>query len=217
MVSLYLRHAGYRVTLARTGPEGLRRASTEAFDLVVLDRMLPQLDGVEVCRRLRAAADVPVVMLTAMVEEEDRLQGFGAGVDDYVTKPFSPRELVARVQAVLKRSGAPRPQRGNATRVGALVVDVEAREAWLGNRALGLSPTEFRLLHILAGAPNKVFSRQELADRVLRESSAGADPRTIDAHIKNLRRKLDGGTDPSKITTVFGVGYRLSAEACQSA
>ncbi|NOT09331.1 MAG: response regulator transcription factor [Gemmatimonadales bacterium] len=215
-VSLYLRHAGFKVAVAPNGLEGLRRATAEPFDLVILDRMLPGLSGEEICRRLKSAADVPVIILTAMVEEEDRLDGFKAGVDDYVTKPFSPRELVARVRAVLRRAGGSKERGGDTVRVGALVLDQDAREAWLGDRALELSPTEFRMLTVLARAPGKVFPREELAERILREGSE-ADIRTVDAHVKNLRRKLDRGGSDSCIMTVFGVGYRLSAEACRRA
>jgi len=214
-VALYLRHGGFRVAVARDGVHGLDLATQEPFDLVVLDRMLPGLDGVELCRRLRARSEVPVIMLTALVEEEDRLEGFRAGVDDYVSKPFSPRELLARAEAVLRRVGIQRGHRRGTVRVGRLAIDPEGHGAWFGERPLDLSPTEFRLLLTLASAPGKVFERQELADRALPEGGT-ADLRTVDAHIKNLRRKLDTEGQPSCIATVFSIGYRLSAEACRN-
>jgi len=215
-VSLYLRHGGFRVTVAHDGSRGLELATRESFDLVVLDRMLPGVDGVELCRRLRRDSNAPVIMLTAMVEEEDRLEGFQAGVDDYVTKPFSPRELLARAEAVLRRTGLREGHRRSLIRVGRLALDPAGHTAWLGERELELSPTEFRLLQAMAAAPGKVFERQELADRALPEGGA-PDLRTVDAHIKNLRRKLDSADGPSCIVTVFGIGYRLSAEACRGA
>lgn len=209
-LALYLRHAGHKVTTARDGAEGLRLSLTGSFDIVMLDRMLPGVDGLEICRRLRAAMDVPTLMITAMVGEAERLEGFAAGVDDYVIKPFSPREVMARVQAVLRRSRArPRAARA-ALLIGDVAIDPSTREVVVGDRPVRLSPTEFRLLHALAGAPTRVFSRDELAERALR-TSGQADPRTVDAHVKNLRRKLDAGRPgESLIGTVLGLGYRFA-------
>jgi two-component system, OmpR family, response regulator BaeR len=216
-LALYLRHGGYRVTGARDGREGLRLATEGAFDLVILDRMLPGVDGTEICRRIRASSDVATVMITAMVAESDRLDGFGAGADDYITKPFSPREVLARVNAVLRRSRLQRQRSSGLLRLGDLLVDIEANIARIGPHDLKLSPTEFRLLHVLAGAPTRVFSRDELAERVLR-GRGDADLRTVDAHVKNLRRKLDAGrTGESLISTVFGRGYRMSTELLRRA
>lgn len=205
-VALYLRHGGHRVTVVRDGAEALRRATDEPWDLLILDRMLPGLEGSELLRRLREASDLPVILLTAMSGELDRLEGFRAGADDYVVKPFSPRELVARVEALLRRVGVSgRTSRG--IRVGPLSIDPESHDVRVGARALDLSPTEFRLLHCLAEAPNRTFSRSELVERALEGS---AEERVVDSHVKNLRRKLEGiGADPGWIATVFGRGYKL--------
>lgn len=206
-VALYLRHGGHRVSVERDGAEGLRRATTEPFDLVVLDRMLPGLDGGEVLDRLRRISDVPVILLTAMAGERDRLDGFRGGADDYVTKPFSPRELVARVDAMLRRTGIS-GRRRRVVQVGGLVLDPEAHVARVGSDLLDLSPTEFRLLRCLAEAHHRTFSRAELVDRAL---SGDPDARVVDSHVKNIRRKLAAiGAAPGWIQTVFGRGYRLS-------
>ena len=216
-ISLYLRHEGFRVTIAPDGVVGRHRVGAEQFDLVILDRMLPGADGLEVCRHLRSHADTPVIMLTAMVDESERLEGFAAGVDDYVIKPFSPRELVARAHAVLRRAGVQRDRRDGSLRLGTLYLAESTREAWLGTRALGLSPTEFRLLWTMAAAPGRVLSREELAGRALR-SRGESDLRTVDAHVKNLRRKLDpGAAADTFIETVFAAGYRLLAGAFRRA
>ena len=217
-VALYLRHEGFEVTLTANGSEGARLGAELPFDLCVLDRMLPGADGLTICRAIRERSSVPVIMLTAMVSEEERLQGFAAGVDDYVTKPFSPRELMARVRAVLRRTHLQREARVGIVRVGGLILDHERREARLHDRTLDMSPTEFRLLYVLAKSAGRVFTRDELAERALPEGSE-ATARTIDAHVKNLRRKLDGedaSERASHIDTVFGVGYRLNAEACKA-
>jgi DNA-binding response OmpR family regulator len=206
-VALYLRHGGHRVTVERDGAEGLRRARNEPFDLVVLDRMLPGLEGGEILLRLRRVSDVPVILLTAMAGERDRLDGFRAGADDYVVKPFSPRELVARVDATLRRTGVS-GRVSHAVQVGSLLVDPDAHVARIGDAELDLSPTEFRLLLRLAEAPNRTFSRRELVDRVL---EGPADERVVDSHVKNVRRKIGGvGADPRWIRTVFGRGYKLA-------
>jgi two-component system response regulator AdeR len=206
-VALYLRHGGHRVVVERDGEGGLERATTEPFDLVVLDRMLPRLDGGEVLKRMRRVTDVPVILLTAMAGERDRLDGFRAGADDYVTKPFSPRELVARVDAMLRRTGVA-GRRGRVVQIGALRLDPDAHWARIGSELLDLSPTEFRLLRCLAEAHHRTFSRSELVDRAL---SGDPDDRVVDSHVKNLRRKLTSvGADPGWIRTVFGRGYQLS-------
>ncbi len=207
-VALYLRHEGHRVEVVRDGARALERARQGAFDLLILDRMLPGVDGDEICREVRRRSDAPVMVLSALAEERDRLEGFAFGADDYVVKPFSPREIVARVRALLRRAppgeGPSRP-----LRVGAITLDPERGEAWSGSRRLDLSPTEFRLLEVLARAPGRVFSRDELLDRAV-AGGPDVDPRVVDAHVKNLRRKLDprrrAGTP---IRTVFGRGYAL--------
>jgi len=201
---LYLEHAGFEVVEAATGPEALE---AERPDLVVLDRMLPGLDGLEVCRRLREDGPVPVIFLTARSTEEDRLEGLDLGADDYVVKPFSPRELVARVRAVLRRSpsaGLPEP-----LTVGDLTLDPSRRLALLPGREARLTAREFRLLEVLAKAAGHVLSREDLVTRAFGDAFDGYD-RTVDAHVANLRRKIeDDPAAPTRVITVFGAGYRL--------
>jgi DNA-binding response OmpR family regulator len=200
-VALYLRHAGYDVDVAASGPEALERAAATAPDLLVLDVMLPGLDGIDVCRALRARSNVAIIMLTARTVEEDRLRGLEAGADDYVTKPFSPRELVARVGAVLRRA---KPSR-QPLRIGDVEIDPELREVRRGGRTV----TEFKLLDVLISVPGRAFTREELAERAFGHDHDALE-RTIDAHIMNLRRKLERDrARPSVIVTVFGTGYRL--------
>ena len=207
-VRLYLEHAGCEVVSAADGREALVRAEAAPKpDLIVLDLMLPGLDGFEVCRRLREISDVPIIMLTARSTEEDRLEGLDLGADDYVIKPFSPRELAARVRAVLRR--VPGGAEGPPVRVGDLVVDAARHEVTRAGASIELTPREFRLLEALARAPGRAFSRAELLDRAFGADSEALD-RTIDAHVVNLRRKLEADRQgPPLIETVFGVGYRL--------
>jgi DNA-binding response OmpR family regulator len=206
-IELYLRHDGFTTDLARSGPEALQRAAAAAPDLVVLDLMLPGLDGIEVCRRLRANGNVPIIMLTARGAEEDKLSGLDAGADDYVTKPFSPRELVARVQAVLRRAeNVSRPKRIEA---GDLILDEDAHEATLRGEPLDLTAAELRLLTVLVQSAGRVFTREELLRRVFGDEPAALE-RTIDVHIKNLRRKIESDrSNPTRIVTVYGAGYRF--------
>ncbi len=214
-VALYLRHAGYRVTVSHDGREAQERLATSAFDLVLLDRMLPGVDGLALARQLRAGSDVPVIMLTALVDEADRLEGFAAGVDDYVTKPFSPRELLARCQAVLRRIKVERQRASGGVRVGVLSVETDGGPAWLGGQRLALSPTESRVLLHLMRAGGRAVSREDLTERALR-TSGSAGVRTVDAHVKNLRRKLETA-GVHCVETVFGVGYRLDPAAVRRA
>lgn len=215
-VALYLRHAGHRVALVRSGTEGLARAVEEPFDLVILDRMLPGIEGLDVCARIRERSDVPIIMLTAVGGERDRLEGFETGADDYVVKPFSPRELVARAHALLRRSEAAAARRAGILRVGPLVLDLAGRTATLHGHEVPLSPTEHRLLAVLGRAPGRTFSRAELRERALSRES-DAEDRVIDSHVKNVRRKLaevprptsEGGKAASLLRTVFGAGYKL--------
>lgn len=208
-VALYLRHEGHRVEVARDGRTGLDRALQVDFDLLIVDRMLPGLDGDALCRRVRRTSDVPVIMLTARTEERDRLEGFDLGADDYVSKPFSPRELMARVRVLLRRAQTQRARRRGVLTVGPLTIDPEAGAAFRGSRDLALSPTELRLLATLAAAPGRVFSRRELLERAV-EGAREVDERVVDAHVKNLRRKLDPErSGPSLVDTVFGRGYKL--------
>ena len=206
-VALYLRHAGMRVSVTASGEDGLERALHDAIDLVILDRMLPDGDGAEVCARIRALSSVPIVLLTARAEEADRLFGFARGADDYVVKPFSPRELVARAEAFLRREQVRREKRSGLVRVGPLRIDPDGGDAWAGSTRIALSPTEFRVLHVLAQAAGRVFSREELIDRAVR--GRAVDTRVVDAHVKNLRRKLGrAGVDAQVIRTVPGRGYK---------
>jgi DNA-binding response OmpR family regulator len=205
LVKLYLSRDGYRVLTAYDGIEALRQAREGHPDLIVLDLMLPGMDGLEVCRTLRDESDVPIIMLTAKTTEQDKLTGLDLGADDYVTKPFSPKELAARVRALLRR--LPGERGPSEVRNGKLTVDFGRHQAFLGDRSLNLTPTEFKLLGILAKEPGRVFSRAEIIDRALGYDFEGFD-RTIDVHILNLRRKLEADADhPKYIKTIYGVGY----------
>ena len=205
----YLRHAGYAVLTAADGVQALQLARARRPDLVVLDLGLPGLGGLEVARALRAETAVPIVMLTARVEESDRLLGLELGADDYITKPFSPRELVARVKAVLRRTdqGA---GTGTVLRLADLTLDTARLSVSRGGGAIDLTPTEFQLLATLARHPGRVFTRAQLLDAVRGEAGESFD-RAIDAHVKNVRRKLEPDTrNPRYILTVYGVGYKAA-------
>ncbi len=211
VVARYLEHAGYAVTVVADGQVALDKALADPPDLVVLDLMLPGLDGLEVFRRLRARFPVPVVMLTALGDESDRLVGLELGADDYVTKPFSPRELVLRVQSVLRRSNAVLPpSRGGVLRDGDLVVEVSAHEATRGGQPLGLTVREYDLLVFLLQHPREAFSREELLKRVW--GWEYADHSTVTVHVRRLREKVEPDPRrPTRVVTVFGVGYRWDA------
>jgi DNA-binding response OmpR family regulator len=206
---IYLEHVGYAVDTVTDGASGLASAQRPEVALVVLDWMLPGLSGQEVCRRLRAASNVPILMLTARTSEDDRVCGLDSGADDYVPKPFSPREVVARVQALLRRAGprtvAPPPP---PRRIGDLEIDLFHREARVAGERLSLTPSEFRLLEVLAGQPGRTFTREELVARAFGPDYDSLD-RNVDMHITNLRRKIAAQTDQRLIQTVHGVGYRL--------
>lgn len=211
LVRFTLEREGFRVRLAGDGWEALEAARREAPDLVVLDLMLPGLSGEDVCRALRAEMDVPVLMLTARKEESDRVSGLELGADDYVTKPFSPRELAARVRAILRRTRSREAGGGEG-----LVVDVERRRVTLDGRPVDLTYTEFELLRTLRAYPGRVFSREDLLSRVWGQDFYG-DTRTVDVHIRHLREKL--GEDPARprfIETVRGVGYRFRETAAKA-
>jgi two-component system response regulator RegX3 len=201
---------GYEVASRADGEEALSAALDEAFDLVVLDLMLPRLSGTEVCRRLRAESDVPIVMLTAKDAEVDRVLGLEIGADDYVTKPFSIAELVSRVRALLRRRELDRAGRGYAfKRVGSLTLDLTRHKVSLGGSEVQLTPSEFRLLALLAEEPERAYSRREIMQH-LWESSYVGDERACDIHISNLRRKVEEAPDePQRILTVRGLGYKL--------
>ena len=213
LARLYLERDGYRVITTLDGADGLGLAREEQPGLVVLDVMLPGMNGLDICRELRRESSVPIIMLTARVEEEDRLAGLDLGADDYVTKPFSPRELAARVRAVLRRAVRDGADAGPSTlSAGPVELDLRFRRATLGGSELPLTPTEFRLLALLARHPGRTFSRDEIIDRVMGDDFDGFD-RTVDAHVSSLRRKLSAapGGDSKLIQTVYGSGYRLDA------
>jgi two-component system response regulator RegX3 len=210
-VAAYLEREGYWVTPAEDGQAALEEFEKHKFDVIVLDLMLPKVSGEEVCRRIRNASDVPIIMLTAKGEEEDRIAGLELGADDYLVKPFSPRELVARVRALLRRAHVEsEPQRDRLV-FGQLQIDVTGHKAFLGDKELDLTASEFKLLTTLARYPGRVYSRMELVEKVLGYDFEGYE-RTIDSHVKNLRAKLDDDPrDPTYIYTVHGVGYRFEA------
>ncbi len=207
LVKLYLNRDGYKVLTAYDGVEALRLARESQPDLIVLDLMLPGVDGLEVCRTLRAESDVPIIMLTAKTTEQDKLTGLDLGADDYVTKPFSPRELAARVRTVLRRLPG---ERGPAEiKHGELTVNFRKYEASIAGRSLNLTPVEFKLLGVLVKEPGRVFSRGQLIEKALGYDFDGFD-RTIDVHILNLRRKLEPDPNhPRYIKTVYGAGYKF--------
>jgi DNA-binding response OmpR family regulator len=208
-LQLYLEHAGYRVTVVTEGASGSRRALEPDVAVVILDWLLPGLSGYEVCREVRARSRVPILMLTARTTEDDRVRGLEAGADDYVPKPFSPREVVARVQALLRRAGAPAVAEEAPTRAGALEIDHFRREVRIDGTPVPLTPTELKLIEALARAPGRTFTREELVARAFGPDYDGVD-RTVDTHITNLRRKLERGGCPNAVATVHGVGYRLA-------
>jgi DNA-binding response OmpR family regulator len=205
LVRLYLEQAGYAVVHARDGGEALRQHERVDPDLVVLDLMLPVMDGLEVTRELRRRGETPVLMLTARGEDIDRIVGLEIGADDYLTKPFNPRELVARVKAILRRSD-PALRAARPMEVGALRVDPRRREAYVNDRRLDLRPREFELLAALARDPGVVWSRDDLLSSVWGTDFPG-ETRTVDVHVSEVRRKLSA--DGPAIETVKGVGYRL--------
>ncbi len=209
-IRLYLENAGFRVKTAETGPVALALARQSTPDLVILDIMLPQLSGLDVCRLLRAESMVPILMLTARTLEEDRILGFDLGADDYVCKPFSPRELVKRVQAILRRSAESNVHAESPREHGRLRIEVNRHEVTVDGIPISMTATEFKLLDVLSGSPGQVFSRDALVAAVLGSDYQGLN-RTIDAHVMNLRKKIEPDPrHPAYILTVFGVGYKFS-------
>jgi DNA-binding response OmpR family regulator len=207
-LELYLVHAGFSVATASNGIDGLALARQPDVSLVVLDLMIPALSGQDVCRRLRAASSVPIIMLTARASENDRVAGLEIGADDYVSKPFSPREIVARVQAMLRRAPPQTPPPAPIV-VGDLQIDLWGRQARVGGRVIALTPTEFKVLEALGRAPGRIFSREELLSRAFGPGYEGMD-RTIDVHVTNLRKKLEPGQRSKYVLTAHGIGYRLA-------
>ncbi|MCB0139930.1 MAG: response regulator transcription factor, partial [Caldilineaceae bacterium] len=199
---------GFRVQTALDGVSALATARHERPDMIVLDLNLPGMDGLDVCRALRRESDVPIIMLTARVEETDRLIGLELGADDYITKPFSPRELVARIRAVLRRVRGDF-QHAGLVRIGELEIDLNGHSAMLAEQPLQLTPIEFNLLALLAQHPGQTFTRAQLLDRLHGEVDGGYD-RSVDAHVKNLRKKVEANpSDPRYILTVYGIGYKF--------
>ncbi len=209
VLKLYLERDGYQVTSASNGRIALETFRRRRPDIVLLDINLPEVDGLEVCRQLRKESSVPIIMLTARDEEADKLIGLELGADDYVTKPFSPREVVARVRAVLRRLSPAQPA-SEIFRSGELEMDPAKHEVRLGDRPLDLTPTEFRLLEVLIRNAGRVYSRLQLLDLVQGEAFEGYE-RTIDAHVKNLRQKIEVDAQrPAYLLTVYGVGYKFA-------
>ncbi len=209
LVSLYLKHDGFLVSAAYDGQEGLNLAIQRQPALVILDLMLPKIDGIEVCQILRSKMRVPIIMLTARTTEADKIQGLDLGADDYVTKPFSPRELMSRVQAVLRRSGEEAEAKPTEVHFGELSINFLRREALMSKDVVNLTRTEYRLLETMAREPGRTFSRSELIERVFGFEYEGVD-RTIDVHVMNLRKKIEAGPNQFRyVITVPGMGYRF--------
>jgi DNA-binding response OmpR family regulator len=208
-VAMYLKRAGFAVRIAGTGEGGIEQAAAEAPSLIVLDLMLPDLDGIDVCRRMRQRSDVPILMLTARDDDVEKIIGLEVGADDYLTKPFNPGELVARVKSILRRANLERPELESAClEHGDLRIDAGRREVLVGDEEIQLAPKEFDLLWELLDHRGLVLTRDQLLERVWGYTFAG-DTRTVDVHVRQLRRKLG---DASPIVTVWGVGYKVSAE-----
>lgn len=212
LLTFPLEREGFRVVQARDGEEALARFAQESIDLVVLDVMLPKLDGLEVCKRLRAESSVPIIMLTARDDELDKVLGLELGADDYITKPFSIREFRSRVRALLRRAAAPRPgevEEDEVIEAGGLRIDVPRRTVHARGKEVQLTFVEFELLRLLASSPGRVFSRRQLLER-LRGGADYREPRTIDVHVRHLREKVEENPhEPELILTVRGVGYRF--------
>ena len=208
IVKAYLEKEGFKVIIAYDGKSALELVQRQSPDLIVLDLMLPEISGWDVCRILRRKSNIPIIMLTARDEVTDRIVGLELGADDYVTKPFDPQELVSRIKAVLRRSGGKTMQKA-VLHIGNLTIDNEMRLVQGGDKTIELTPIEFELLTVLAESPGRVYSRQQLLDNIQGDSYDGYE-RTIDSHIKNLRKKIEPDPDrPSYIITVYGVGYKL--------
>ena len=212
LIDMYLKRDGYRVIVAYDGLEGLRMARDANPNLIVLDLSLPGMGGKEVCETLRGESDIPIVMVTARVEEEDRLAGLDLGADDYVTKPFSPRELTARIRAVLRRTNRNSTTNPDSDELiwNAIRVDQGKHAVVVGERDIDLTPTEFNILGLLMKSPGRVFTRGQVIDQVFGYDFEGFD-RSVDAHMSNLRRKVEEGVPSGTyIKTIYGVGYKLA-------
>ena len=211
LVESYLAQEGYRVVSANNGKEALPIASHEKPDLIILDIMMPEMDGYGFMREHRKEMDTPIILLTARVDDDERVIGLELGADDYITKPFRPRELVARVRAVLRRAGKTEPQ-GKMLQVADITLDRDMREVTVASKSVDLTPSEFDLMTALMTSPGRVFSRLDLLDIIQGVRYEGYE-RTIDTHIKNLRAKIESDPrSPRYIETVYGVGYRFKRE-----
>ena len=212
VICSYLENSGFHAIRAGSGEEALKLFHEWQPDLVVLDLMLGDTSGEDVCRQIRSRSDTPVIMLTAKTDEASILEGLAIGADDYVTKPFSPRQLVARIQVVLRRSAQSTLKKGKSIFAGGLSIDADSREVLLQDRPVRLTPSEFKLLELMAGNPGRCFSRADLVEFAFGSEFDGYD-RAIDSHIKNLRQKIETDSrQPRYIQTVFGIGYRFSGE-----
>ncbi|EGW41153.1 response regulator transcription factor [Desulfosporosinus sp. OT] len=211
VLKAYLQQEGFQVTTALNGLIALTLFKENPYDLIILDLMLPGMSGIEICREIRKVSSVPIIMLTAKIEEEDRIQGLGIGADDYITKPFSPREVVARVRAVLRRvNNETTPLADMISYNNGLTIDNIQHEVRLHDQVVPLTPTEFKILGALAKHPGRVYSRGQLVEIVQGHDFEG-DDRVIDAHIKKIRQKIElSPSDPRIILTVYGVGYKFN-------
>ena len=213
LIRMYMENNGYLTIMTDNGQEALHLAQTRQPDLIILDWMMPKVDGLDVCQAIRheqGVKNVPIIMLTAKSTEEDKLLGLGLGADDYVTKPFSPRELVARVKAVMRRTSNGRIQDSDQIQIGDICVNFARYEVTVRGEKVTLTPKEFKLLAIFIHAPNRVFTRQELVTQAFGHDYDGLE-RTVDSHMMKLRKKIEQDTrQPRYIQTVFGVGYKLT-------
>lgn len=210
LVQAYLTQEGYRIATAENGQQALHVARDEKPDLIILDLMMPQMDGYEFIRRFAKESEIPIIILTAKIEENDKVLGLELGADDYMTKPFSPRELTARVRAVLRRFHKSTDSVPDLLRVASLTLERKTRQVTVSDRPVSLTPSEFDLLTIFMSEPGRVFSRMDLLERMQGDAYEGYE-RTIDVHIRNLRTKIEPNPrDPTYVETVYGAGYRLS-------
>lgn len=210
LLRLYLHQDGFRVSIASDGVSGLKLARSLGPDLIVLDLMLPEMDGIDICRTLRAESSVPIIILTARSTEDEVLRGLELGADDYIGKPFSPREVVARVRTVLRRAATGSENLPRELQYGDLYINFTKHEVRLGGEIVHLTPKEFRLLETMVKEPGRAFSRLELVERAFGYDYEGME-RTVDAHVMNLRRKIEGDQSrPNYVETVYGIGYRFA-------
>ncbi len=215
LVRLYLEREGYEVEEAEDGRAALDHFHKKNYALIILDLMMPEVDGWRVCREVRETSAIPIIMLTARGEEFDRVLGFELGADDYLVKPFSTKELVARVKALLRRSAGPIDKNSNKLSFGSLTIDKERHEVAIGKEIVGLTPREFELLYFLAKNPGRVFSREQLMETVWGYDYYG-DARTVDTHVKKIREKISDQQVKSALATVWGVGYKFDPDALKN-